>query len=51
MHVLFAVGTFFQVAGFLSAQTEDKILTAIAEGTYTFAAGAVQCLDDEKACT
>lgn len=34
--------------GYLSAKAEEKILTAIAEGAYSFSAGTVQCLDDEK---
>eukprot|EP00903_Cladosiphon_okamuranus_P009107 g8702.t2 len=38
----------FEVEKYISAQAEEKILTAIAEGAYTFAAGAVQCLDDVK---
>lgn len=37
-----------QAEKYISAQAEEKILTAIAEGSYTFVAGAVQCLDDAK---
>lgn len=37
-----------QVEKFISTQVEEKILTAVAEGVYSFAAGAVQCLDDTK---
>lgn len=44
----FVAGAFWQVEGFITAQTGEKILAAIAEGIYTFAAGAVQCLDDER---
>jgi len=36
------------VEGYLSAQAEEKILLAISEGVYSFAAGAVECLDDAK---
>lgn len=37
-----------QVEKFISAQVEEKILTAVAEGVYSFSAGAVECLNDAK---
>ncbi|CAM9526842.1 unnamed protein product, partial [Ectocarpus fasciculatus] len=39
----------FKVEDYISAQTEQQILTFIAEGgVYAFAAGAVKCLDNAK---